>query len=520
MKKISLMKKIFAMIIFLLATSLVSVSAASYPSKITVGKLTWLDDYMGYEVDFNYKQTKNGTVIYCLEYPKDVPTEGMTLSYEKEADAGLTYIIKNGYPNKKFTGDSKKDYYLTQVAVWLYLDQSTTGLNLIKRDMTTKTGTMYTALNSLVEGAKKAKKAGYSTSSMKLNVSKNQLTLSDDGKYYISEQIGVTASNIEGNYKVSLTNAPSGTLIQTVKGKNATEFAQNTKFIIKVPVTSIEKLTNSFTVNVNSTGSIDKTYIYTTGNSKYQKMLVASLYPVTKALADKATLNIATDKVIINKTNSETGKNIAGATLVIKNEKGEVVEEFVSTTKSKVIMNLPVGKYTITETKAPNGYEKTDKVYTFEITNKGKENKIDVPNVELVHTAQVEISKQDVTTSKELPGAKLTIKDSKGKVVESWVSTDKPHYLTLEVGKYTLIEEIAPNGYILSKEEIKFEITKDTKDVVKKVMYNTPEPKPEEPKEEVVVEVPKTDVNSSVFYGLTASISALGYGLMKKFGRR
>ena len=86
-----------------------------------------------------------------------------------------------------------------------------------------------------------------------------------------------------------------------------------------------------------------------------------------------------------------------------------------------------------------------------------------------------------------------------------------------------MIEEIAPEGYILSKEEIEFEITKNTKDIVKKVMYNTPEPKPEpipEPEEEVVVEVPKTDVNSSVFYGLTASISALGYGLMKKFGRR
>ena len=84
--------------------------------------------------------------------------------------------------------------------------------------------------------------------------------------------------------------------------------------------------------------------------------------------------------------------------------------------------------------------------------------------------------------------------------------------------------------------EIVFEINKDTKEMVKVVMYNTPEdlptppkpeepkpeptPTPEEPKEEVVVEVPKTDVNSSLFYGITASISALGYGLMKKFGRR
>ena len=65
-------------------------------------------------------------------------------------------------------------------------------------------------------------------------------------------------------------------------------------------------------------------------------------------------------------------------------------------------------------------------------------------------------------------------------------------------------------------------------------MYNTPEPIPEpepeptpepvpepepEPEEEIV-EVPKTDVNSTILYTITASISTLGYGLMKKFGRR
>ena len=47
------------------------------------------------------------------------------------------------------------------------------------------------------------------------------------------------------------------------------------------------------------------------------------------------------------------------------------------------INNLPVGKYTLYEVKAPNGYEKTDKVYNFEIKNKGNEIKIDVPNIEI-----------------------------------------------------------------------------------------------------------------------------------------
>ena len=86
--------------------------------------------------------------------------------------------------------------------------------------------------------------------------------------------------------------------------------------------------------------------------------------------------------------------------------------------------------------------------------------------------------------------------------------------------KYKIINGSVSFGADTILEEINFEITKNTKDIVKVVMYNTPEPKKEEPKEEVIVEVPNTDVNSTMFYGLTASISALGYGLMKKFGRK
>ena len=40
-------------------------------------------------------------------------------------NAGVAYILENGYPNKHFTGDSNKDYYITQLAVWWYLDDTT-----------------------------------------------------------------------------------------------------------------------------------------------------------------------------------------------------------------------------------------------------------------------------------------------------------------------------------------------------------------------------------------------------------
>ena len=89
----------------------------------------------------------------------------------------------------------------------------------------------------------------------------------------------------------------------------------------------------------------------------------------------------------------------------------------------------------------------------------------------------VKISKQDITTKKELPGAKLAVKDANGNVVDEWVSTTTPHYLPedLPAGKYTLIERIAPEGYGLSEEIVEFEITNDgiEKTVV---MTNSPIP--------------------------------------------
>ena len=41
--------------------------------------------------------------------------------------------------------------------------------------------------------------------------------------------------------------------------------------------------------------------------------------------------------------------------------------------------------------------------------------------------AKVTISKQDLTSGEEVPGATLQILDKDGKVVEEWTSTDQPH---------------------------------------------------------------------------------------------
>ena len=108
------------------------------------------------------------------------------------------------------------------------------------------------------------------------------------------------------------------------------------------------------------------------------------------------------------------------------------------------------GKYRIVEITAPAGYLLDNSPIEVEFTYAGQEvawQVVDGTNTNLRTT--VNISKQDVTNGKELPGAKLEIHEADGKLIESWTSAKAPHTVRgLELDKeYTLIEKRAPEAY-------------------------------------------------------------------------
>lgn len=93
----------------------------------------------------------------------------------------------------------------------------------------------------------------------------------------------------------------------------------------------------------------------------------------------------------------------------------------------------------------------------------------------ITKVSKVEISKVDATTGNELPGAKLTVKDANGNIIDSWTSTNEVHVIEgLKPGVYTLTEEMAPEGYKLSTETITFTVNTDGTVDKKVVMYNAP----------------------------------------------
>ena len=121
------------------------------------------------------------------------------------------------------------------------------------------------------------------------------------------------------------------------------------------------------------------------------------------------------------------------------------------------------GRYRIVEVKAPAGYLLDSTPVDVEFTYEGQQiawQVVDGTNTNL--RTGVDISKQDITNGKELPGAKLEIRDTDGNLVEGWTSGKAPHTVRgLELEKeYTLTEKRAPDGYA-EAESIVFKLVQE-----------------------------------------------------------
>lgn len=174
--------------------------------------------------------------------------------------------------------------------------------------------------------------------------------------------------------------------------------------------------------------------------------------------------------VEFTKTSLTDGKEVEGAKLQVKDEQGKVIDEWISVKEPHIIKELVAGHtYVLEETLPADGYVTAESI-SFTVEDTGEVQKVEMKD----DITKVEISKTDIS-GEELPGAKLTILDQEGNEVESWTSGEKPHYIEmLPIGKYTLHEVSAPDGYLVA-EDIIFEV-KDTGEIQKVVMKDERKP--------------------------------------------
>ena len=182
------------------------------------------------------------------------------------------------------------------------------------------------------------------------------------------------------------------------------------------------------------------------------------------------------------------GEKLIGAEMQLIDSQDNVVDEWVSDGTNHIVTELPAGEYTLKEIAAPDGYVIANDIrFTVDVYGNVTVENVDAtavsengnPLVVMIDdTTKVQISKQDITTGVELPGATLQLIDENGNVVEEWVTTNEPHMIEgkLIAGKeYTLKEIIAPEGYEIAN-EIKFTVNADGT-VTEVVMYDELTPK-------------------------------------------
>ena len=172
------------------------------------------------------------------------------------------------------------------------------------------------------------------------------------------------------------------------------------------------------------------------------------------------------------------------------------------------------GRYRIVEITAPVGYllDSTPMEVTF--TYEGQQiawQVVDGTNTNL--RTSVDISKQDITNGKELPGAKLEIRDTDGNLVEGWTSTKTPHTVRgLELEKeYTLTEKRAPGGYA-EAESIVFKLVQNGTEQVNEVYEKSDDAwvKLDDAtvimQDAPVLDIDKTDIAGNLLPGATLTI--------------
>ncbi|UOB81417.1 choice-of-anchor A family protein [Bacillus sp. ZJS3] len=160
---------------------------------------------------------------------------------------------------------------------------------------------------------------------------------------------------------------------------------------------------------------------------------------------------------------SDKNKKLAGAKFHIEDSNKKVVGELVTNEEGEAISKeLPIGNYTLVEVEAPKGYEllkdkiavkiEKDTVVEIKIGNKK------LPDL----TGQFEIEKvDDKDINLKLKGAVFQVLDKEGKEVTRLTTDEKGKVISdqLVLGKYTIKEIKAPNGYMLLRDSIEIEIT-------------------------------------------------------------
>ncbi|MCB5816570.1 hypothetical protein LIQ96_14800, partial [Lacticaseibacillus paracasei] len=150
------------------------------------------------------------------------------------------------------------------------------------------------------------------------------------------------------------------------------------------------------------------------------------LQTTTKVATVSATNAQKTGSVVLNKTDSDTGKALSGAVFDLYKKDGTKLASGLTTdAKGQIQVNdLKPGDYYFVETAAPAGYELNDSKlnFTVELQTTTKVATVSATNAE--KTGSVVLNKTDGDTGKALSGAVFDLYKKDGTKLASGLTTD------------------------------------------------------------------------------------------------
>ena len=417
-----------------------------------------------------YIKDASGRHAYCLDSEKHSPN-GHPYTRMDRADDVTYRILKNGYPNKKLTGDNLTDRVITQAAIWCHLDSENVRVdNLVAIKNGSKDAEMVAQAKKLYKEAL----SGTDTQEVSIQFSKTNLNATLKGDYFETDYITIVGKGDIESAKITVSaydtdtdKKNSSVQIKDEKNNDLKTVGLNQKFKISIPKSVLKG-----SVKLVAEGDITHNVAekYTSNLMGIQNAVILEQVVETKTANSSVTWNGA-GSLKIKKVSSENKAALQGAEYTVADEAGKQVAKLVTDANGEASTGeIALGKYTVTETKAPEGYVIDTKGHSVEIVDNTTKT-VTYTNAPI--KGSIEILKVDEANKNPLKGAEFTLYNSAGSVVEKATSNENGvvKFSNVPYGKYTIKETKAPQDYVSSSATLSVEI-KSNNQVIKQTVVN------------------------------------------------